>query len=98
MRNVTRYMRLESALFRMKICCSPDMLRGQRNEHFAQGPSPCGASFYYGHSKMRLLVIEDYPPLQQSLVKGLREAGFAVDATRDGADGLWYAMGSEYDV
>ena len=47
---------------------------------------------------MRLLVIEDYPPLQQSLVKGLREAGFAVDATRDGADGLWYAMGSEYDV
>ena len=47
---------------------------------------------------MRLLVIEDYPPLQQSLVKGLREAGFAVDATRDGAEGLWYAMGSEYDV
>ena len=47
---------------------------------------------------MRLLVIEDYPPLQQSLTKGLREAGFAVDTTPDGAEGLWYAMGAEYDV
>jgi len=47
---------------------------------------------------MRLLVVEDYPPLQQSLTKGLREAGFAVDATRDGAEGLWYATGAEYDV
>jgi len=47
---------------------------------------------------MRLLVIEDYRPLQQSLTKGLREAGFAVDTTRDGQEGLWYAMGSEYDV
>jgi len=48
--------------------------------------------------KMRLLVIEDYRPLQQSLTKGLREAGFAVDTTRDGEEGLWYAMGNEYDV
>jgi DNA-binding response OmpR family regulator len=47
---------------------------------------------------MHLLVIEDYPPLQQSLTKGLREAGFAVDSTRDGREGLWYAMGNEYDV
>jgi DNA-binding response OmpR family regulator len=47
---------------------------------------------------MRLLLIEDYRPLQQSLVKGLREAGFAVDSTRDGREGLWYAMGNEYDV
>ena len=47
---------------------------------------------------MRLLVIEDYRPLQQSLTKGLREAGFAVDTTRDGAEGLWYATGAEYDV
>lgn len=47
---------------------------------------------------MRLLVIEDYPPLQRSLTKGLREAGFAVDSTRDGREGLWYAMGNEYDV
>lgn len=47
---------------------------------------------------MHLLVIEDYPPLQQSLTKGLREAGFAVDGARDGREGLWYAMGNEYDV
>ncbi len=47
---------------------------------------------------MRLLIIEDYRPLQQSLTKGLREAGFAVDSTRDGKEGLWYAMGNEYDV
>jgi len=36
--------------------------------------------------------------LQQSLTKGLREAGFAVDTTRDGVEGLWYATGAEYDV
>lgn len=47
---------------------------------------------------MHLLVIEDYPPLQKSLTKGLREAGFAVDGTRDGREGLWYAMGGDYDV
>jgi len=47
---------------------------------------------------MRLLLIEDYRPLQQSLTKGLREAGFAVDSTGDGEEGLWYATGSEYDV
>ena len=49
-------------------------------------------------TKMRLLLIEDYRPLQQSLTKGLREAGFAVDPTGDGKEGLWYAMGNEYDV
>ena len=47
---------------------------------------------------MRLLVVEDYRPLQQSLTKGLREAGFAVDTTRDGNEGLWYATSNEYDV
>ena len=47
---------------------------------------------------MRVLVIEDYEPLRKSLLQGLREAGFAVDATGDGPEGLWYAQGSEYDV
>ncbi len=47
---------------------------------------------------MRLLLVEDYRPLRQSLAKGLREAGFAVDATGDGQEGLWYALGNEYDV
>lgn len=47
---------------------------------------------------MRLLVVEDYKPLQKSLEKGLKEAGFAVDTTSDGREGLWYAMSNDYDV
>ena len=47
---------------------------------------------------MRLLLIEDYPPLRKSVAKGLREAGFAVDATGDGKEGLWYATGQDYDA
>ena len=47
---------------------------------------------------MRLLLVEDYPPLQKSLVKGLREAGFAVDVTGDGREASWYAESNEYDV
>jgi DNA-binding response OmpR family regulator len=47
---------------------------------------------------MRLLLVEDYPPLQKSVAKGLREAGFAVDVTGDGEEGLWYATSNDYDV
>ena len=47
---------------------------------------------------MRLLLIEDYLPLQKSLTKGLRETGFAVDVTGDGEEGLWYATSNDYDV
>jgi two-component system copper resistance phosphate regulon response regulator CusR len=47
---------------------------------------------------MRILLVEDYLPLQKSLVKGLREADFAVDVTGDGKEGLWYAKSNEYDV
>jgi DNA-binding response OmpR family regulator len=47
---------------------------------------------------MRVLVIEDYLPVQKSVAKGLREAGFAVDVSGDGEEGLWYATGNEYDV
>jgi DNA-binding response OmpR family regulator len=47
---------------------------------------------------MRLLLIEDYKPLQKSLSQGLQEAGFAVDVTGDGREGLWYAIGNDYDV
>jgi len=36
--------------------------------------------------------------LRDSLVKGLREGGFAVDFTGDGEEGLWYAKSNEYDV
>jgi len=47
---------------------------------------------------MRVLLVEDYPPLQKSVARGLREAGFAVDVTGDGAEALWYARGNPYDV
>lgn len=47
---------------------------------------------------MRVLVVEDSQLLRQSLVEGLREAGFAVDAAGDGATGLWHARSGEYDV
>lgn len=47
---------------------------------------------------MKLLLIEDYLPLQRSIAKGLREAGFAVDATADGEEALWFAESGEYDV
>ena len=47
---------------------------------------------------MRLLVIEDYFPLRKSMLKGLRAAGYAVDVAADGENGLWYAMGNQYDV
>ena len=47
---------------------------------------------------MAILLIEDYAPLRNSLAKGLREAGFAVDASADGEDGLWHAGSKPYDV
>jgi len=47
---------------------------------------------------MRVLVVEDYVPLRKSLVRGLRHAGFAVDATGDGEEGLWYARSNDYDA
>jgi DNA-binding response OmpR family regulator len=47
---------------------------------------------------MRILVVEDYAPLRKAVVQGLEEAGFAVDATGDGQEGLWYAKDDSYDV
>jgi DNA-binding response OmpR family regulator len=47
---------------------------------------------------MRLLLVEDYKPLQKSIAMGMREAGFAVDVTGDGEEGLWYATTNDYDV
>lgn len=47
---------------------------------------------------MRVLLVEDYDPLRKSLAQGLREAGFAVDASADGEEGLWYAHSNDYDV
>jgi len=47
---------------------------------------------------MRVLVIEDYAPIRNSVAQGLREAGYAVDAAADGREGLWYAESNDYDV
>jgi DNA-binding response OmpR family regulator len=47
---------------------------------------------------MRLLVIEDYAVLRESLVRGLQDLGYAVDATGDGTEGLWFAENHSYDV
>jgi DNA-binding response OmpR family regulator len=47
---------------------------------------------------MRALVVEDYAVLRESLAKGLRDSGYAVDATGEGGEGLWYAENHPYDV
>jgi DNA-binding response OmpR family regulator len=47
---------------------------------------------------MRVLVVEDYPPVLKAVAQGLREAGYAVDAASDGQEGLWFAEKGEYDV
>jgi len=47
---------------------------------------------------MRLLLIEDSARLRATLERGLRKAGYAVDAAADGREGLWLATENEYDV
>jgi two-component system copper resistance phosphate regulon response regulator CusR len=47
---------------------------------------------------MRLLVIEDHAVLRESLVRGLTSLGYAVDATGEGTEGLWYAQNHPYDA
>jgi two-component system OmpR family response regulator len=47
---------------------------------------------------MRVLVVEDEPDLLQSLVKVLREEGYAVDGAPDGEEGLFKAENYPYDA
>ncbi|MFT7640480.1 MAG: DNA-binding response OmpR family regulator [Pirellulaceae bacterium] len=47
---------------------------------------------------MRVLVVEDYAPVRNSVSRGLRESGFAVDDAADGENGLWMAESNNYDV
>ncbi len=47
---------------------------------------------------MRLLLIEDSERLQRSVGTGLRKAGYALDITGDGEEGLWYAESHDYDA
>ena len=47
---------------------------------------------------MRILVIEDYRPLLDSMVEALTEAGYVVDASPTGDEGLWFAENHTYDA
>lgn len=47
---------------------------------------------------MRVLFVEDSVRLRQSVGTGLKKAGYAVDVSGDGPEGLWYAESNEYDV
>jgi len=47
---------------------------------------------------MRVLVVEDEPDLLDSLVKALREDGYAADGAPDGEEGLFKAESYEYDA
>src|SRR5438045_2719390 len=47
---------------------------------------------------VRILLVEDSERLRRSVGTALRRAGYAVDVTGDGEEGLWYATSHEYDV
>ena len=47
---------------------------------------------------MRILVIDDYAPIRESIAERLRELGFAVTEAADGEEGLWRAQQETYDV
>jgi DNA-binding response OmpR family regulator len=47
---------------------------------------------------MRVLVVEDHPKLARSLAEGLREEGYAVDLTFDGAEAASLAAINDYDL
>ncbi|XXY50181.1 response regulator transcription factor [Sorangium sp. So ce269] len=45
---------------------------------------------------MRVLLVEDEERLAEAIASGLAAEGFAVDAVRSGADGLWRATEGQY--
>ena len=47
---------------------------------------------------MKLLVVEDTDSLRKTMSTHLRDAGYSVDATGDGSEGLWYAREFDYAV
>jgi len=47
---------------------------------------------------MRILVVEDDKKIAAFVVKGLKEAGFAVDRADNGEDGLQMALSTSYDA
>ena len=47
---------------------------------------------------MKVLLVEDSVRLQMSVGRSLRKAGYALDVTDNGEDGLWQAEANDYDV
>jgi two-component system, OmpR family, response regulator len=47
---------------------------------------------------MRVLVVEDEPKMAGLLLRGLTEAGYAVDVAGTGADAIWAATENPYDA
>lgn len=47
---------------------------------------------------LRVLIVEDYQPLAKSLTQGLREAGYIVDVTSNGEEGLAIAEANDHDA
>ncbi|MEX0425345.1 heavy metal response regulator transcription factor [Providencia rettgeri] len=47
---------------------------------------------------MRILLIEDHLKTQMWVKNGLEEAGFLVDVTNDGRDGLYFALENSYQL
>lgn len=47
---------------------------------------------------MRVLVVEDDPDLNRQLTQALADAGYAVDSSRDGEDGLFLGDTEPYDA
>jgi DNA-binding response OmpR family regulator len=47
---------------------------------------------------VKLLLIEDSKRLSLTLARGLRKAGYSVDFSGDGREGLWLAESNDYDV
>lgn len=47
---------------------------------------------------MRILVVEDEPKVARFLERGLREEGYAVETSPDGADGLHRSIEGEFDL
>lgn len=47
---------------------------------------------------MRVLIVEDSDTVRRTAAKALRKAGYVVDESADGDDGLWRAREFEYDA
>jgi DNA-binding response OmpR family regulator len=49
-------------------------------------------------SAVKILLVEDYRPLQRSVAKAIRENGWVADVAADGEEGWWYAKNHPYDA